>query len=112
MDYLLSPKVSYVTFPTPSIEVVKRTGVREPFIPEKIVVSCLKTGAPLETSRIIAAKVALKLTEERRTEVSTVELARMVLEFLKQEKEEYYQNWLVYDRAVKRRKTEEEIKAR
>jgi hypothetical protein len=34
----------------------------------------------------------------------------MILELLKRENEEWYRNWIIFDRAVKRRRTEEEIK--
>jgi hypothetical protein len=33
----------------------------------------------------------------------------MILELLKKENEEWYKNWIIFDRAVKRRKTEEEL---
>jgi transcriptional repressor NrdR len=94
----------------PTIFVVKRDGSREEFVPEKIVVSCLKAGATLEASRKIAKIVEAKLLESNATEVSAKELTRMVLELLRKENEEWYRNWIIFDRAVKRRRTEEELK--
>jgi transcriptional regulator NrdR family protein len=94
----------------PTIFVVKRDGSREEFAPEKIVVSCLKAGATLEASRKIAKIVEAKLLESNATEVSAKELTRMVLELLSKENEEWYRNWIIFDRAVKRRRTEEELK--
>ena len=47
--------------------------------------------------------------EKGASEVSAKELTRMILELLKKENEEWYKNWIVFDRAVKRRKTEEEL---
>jgi transcriptional regulator NrdR family protein len=94
----------------PTIFVVKRDGSREEFAPEKIVVSCLKAGATLEASRKIAKIVEAKLLESNATEVSAKELTRMVLELLRKENEEWYRNWIIFDRAVKRRRTEEELK--
>jgi len=94
----------------PQITVVKRDGSREPFIYEKVVVSCLKAGATLEASRKIATIVLARLIAEGKTEVSAKELTRMVLELLRKENEEWYHNWIIFDRAIKRRKTEEELK--
>jgi transcriptional regulator NrdR family protein len=89
--------------------VVKRDGSKEEFIPEKIVVSCLKSGATVEAARKIAKIVEAKLLEKGALEVSARELTRMILELLKKENEEWYKNWIIFDRAVKRRKTEEEL---
>lgn len=92
-----------------TITVIKRDGSKEEFIPEKIVVSCLKSGATVEAARKIAKIVEAKLLEKGAPEVSARELARMILELLKKENEEWYKNWIIFDRAVKRRKTEEEL---
>ncbi|MEM0355344.1 MAG: ATP cone domain-containing protein [Desulfurococcaceae archaeon] len=91
------------------ILVVKRDGRKEEFAYEKIVVSCLKSGAPLDTARKIARIVEAKLLESGVNEVSAKDLTRMVLELLKKENEEWYRNWIVFDKAVKRRRTEEEL---
>jgi transcriptional regulator NrdR family protein len=92
-----------------AITVIKRDGSKEEFIPEKIVVSCLKSGATVEAARKIAKIVEAKLLEKGALEVSARELTRMILELLKKENEEWYKNWIIFDRAVKRRKTEEEF---
>lgn len=94
----------------PQITVVKRDGSKEPFVYEKIVVSCLKAGAPIDVARKIATTVLAKLIADNKFEVSAKELTKMVLDMLKKENEEWYRNWIVFDRAVKRRKTEEELK--
>jgi len=91
------------------ITVVKRDGSKEEFIPEKIVVSCLKAGAPVDVARKIAKIVEAKLLEQNVKEVSARELTRMILNLLKKENEEWYRNWIIFDRAIKRRKTEEEL---
>lgn len=93
-----------------SIQVIKRDGSSEEFIPEKIVVSCLKAGATLGVARKIAKIVEAKLLESNIREVSAKDLTKMILELLKKENEEWYRNWIVFDRAIKRRKTEEELK--
>ncbi len=95
---------------TPETTVIKRDGRREPFIYEKIVMSCLKAGAPPEIARKIATKIFAKIIMEERKEVTAKELTKWILEQLRQENEEWYRNWIVFDRAVKRRKTEEELK--
>jgi transcriptional regulator NrdR family protein len=95
----------------PIIYVVKRNGRKEEFAYEKIVVSCMKAGAPLDVARKIAKIVEAKLLESGVSEVSAKELTKMVLELLsKKENEEWYRSWIIFDRAVKRRKTEEELK--
>jgi transcriptional regulator NrdR family protein len=92
-----------------SIVVIKRDGSKEEFIPEKIVVSCLKAGATLEVARKIAKIVEAKLLEQNVKEVTAKDLTRMILELLRKENEEWYRNWIVFDRAIKRRRTEEEL---
>lgn len=93
----------------PQIFVIKRDGSREPYIYEKIVVSCLKAGASVDVARKIAGIVTAKLIAEGRNEITAKELTKMVLNLLKEENEEWYRNWIVFDRAIKRRKTDEEI---
>uniref|UniRef100_A0A7J3QF96 ATPase n=1 Tax=Ignisphaera aggregans TaxID=334771 RepID=A0A7J3QF96_9CREN len=92
-----------------SITVIKRDGSKEEFIPEKIVVSCLKAGASSEVARKIAKIIEGRLLEQNISQISAKDLTRMILELLKKENEEWYRNWIVFDRAIKRRKTEEEL---
>ncbi len=92
------------------IVVVKRDGREEEFASEKIVVSCLKSGATLEVARKIAKIIEGRLLERGINRVTAKELTRMILELLKRENEEWYRNWIIFDRAVKRRRTEEELK--
>jgi len=92
------------------IIVEKRDGREEEFIPEKVVVSCLKAGAPINVARKIAKIIEGRLLESGKERVTAKELTKMILELLKKENEEWYHNWIVFDRAVKRRKTEEELK--
>lgn len=91
------------------IKVVKRNGNEEDLIPEKITVSLLKTGASLEVARKITLIVLGKLLEKNVEKVTTKELMKEALDLLKKENEEWYNNWIVFDRAVKRRATEKEI---
>ncbi len=92
------------------MKVIKRDGSREEFAVEKVVVSCMKTGAPLDVARKIGKIVEGRLLDKGVEEVSAKELTKMILELLKRENEEWYRNWIVFDRAVKRRRTEEELK--
>ena len=69
-------------------------------------VSILKTGAPVDVARKIAKIVEGRLLEQNVEETTTKELMKSVLELLKKENEEWYKNWVVFDQAVKRRKTE------
>lgn len=86
------------------IVVVKRNGQKEEFIPEKIVVSVLKTGASVDVARKIEKIVEGKLLEQGVQEISSKDLMKSVLELLKKENEEWYKNWIIFDTAVKKRK--------
>lgn len=92
-----------------TIYVIKRDGSREEFAYEKVVVSCLKSGATLDTARKIAKIVEAEILKSGKNEITAKELTRMVLELLRKENEEWYRNWIIFDRAVKRRKTEKEL---
>ncbi|MGC9131450.1 MAG: ATP cone domain-containing protein [Pyrobaculum sp.] len=90
------------------VKVVKRDGRVEEFIPEKIVVSVLKAGAPVDVARRVARKVECAVMDSEN--VTAKELTRLILMELKKVNEEWYRNWVVFDLAVKRRRTEEELK--
>ncbi|MCU7786851.1 ATP cone domain-containing protein [Pyrobaculum sp. 3827-6] len=90
------------------VKVVKRDGRVEEFIPEKIVVSVLKAGAPVDVARRVARKVECAVMDSEN--VTARELTRLILMELKRINEEWYRNWVVFDLAVKRRRTEEELK--
>lgn len=81
-------------------KVTKRDGTIEEFIPEKIIVSCVKAGAPIGVAREIAAFVAEKV----KTETSTAEIRKFVLWMLRQKNPEWEKNWLRYEETVKNRK--------
>lgn len=91
------------------ITVVKRYGNKEPFVVEKIVVSCLKAGAPPDVARKIGKIIEGRLLDQGKSEVTAKELTKMILELLRKENEEWYRNWVLFDRIVKRRRTEEEV---
>ena len=89
------------------VVVVKRDGRREPFIYEKVVVSVLKAGADVENARKIALRVLCQLSS--RSEVDARTLTRIILGELKAINQEWYRNWIIFDRVVKRRETEKEL---
>jgi len=91
------------------VAVIKRDGRREPFVPEKLVVSAMKAGAPPDVARKIAVIITARILEQNLKEVTAKELTRWMLELLRRENEEWYRNWIIFDRAVKRRRTEEEL---
>jgi len=80
-------------------EIKKRDGTSEEFIPEKIVVSCVKSGADLETAREISNEMKRSLKEK----IDSKELREKVLGLLEKKNPQWKGNWLLYDRAVKRR---------
>jgi len=88
-------------------KVIKRDGTEEDFIIEKIVVSILKTGAPVDVARRIARKVECQFMDVDK--VSAKDLTRAILSELKKINEEWYRNWIIFDRVVKRRSTEKEL---
>jgi transcriptional regulator NrdR family protein len=89
------------------VKVVKRDGREEEFVPEKIVVSVLKAGAPLDVARRIARKVECAVSDSET--VTARDIAKVILAELKKANEEWYRNWVIFDKAVKRRHTDKEL---
>ena len=81
------------------IMVKKRDGRTEPFVPEKIVVSAIKSGAPPDVARTIASGIERHATDG----VSTKDLKGRVVGMLKMKNPEWERNWMVFDTAVKKR---------
>jgi len=79
--------------------VSKRDGRTEEFMPEKIVVSAVKSGASPEAGREIAGEVKQNAGET----ISTRDIRTRVLEGLERRNPDWRRNWEVYDQAVKRR---------
>jgi len=77
----------------------KRDGRKELFVPEKIVVSAIKSGAPPDIARTIAGDIE-RIAKEG---ITTQEIKTKVLAMLKSKNPEWERNWLVYDIAVKKR---------
>ncbi|MFX0168280.1 MAG: ATP cone domain-containing protein [Candidatus Hodarchaeota archaeon] len=75
-------------------EVVKRSGDKEIFIREKIIVSCLKTGAPVGLAREIAAMVETSSKDV----LTTQEIRESVLVELGRADESYRNSWVMYDK--------------
>jgi transcriptional regulator NrdR family protein len=80
-------------------EISKRDGRSEDFIYEKIVTSAVKSGASIDVVRNIAKQIEGSIKEG----ASTKEIKQMVLEALGKENPDWENNWLTYDRAVKKR---------
>lgn len=80
------------------MEVVKRDGALEEFMPEKIVVSCVKCGATPDVARQISKAIETRAKDM----IPTSEIRRMALEQLRQKNRQWEENWLTYDRAVKK----------
>jgi len=81
------------------IMVKKRDGRKEPFVTEKIVVSAIKSGAPVDVARTIALDIEKSATDG----IATKDLKKMVLGRLKTKNPEWERNWMVFDTAVKKR---------
>jgi transcriptional regulator NrdR family protein len=81
------------------IMIKKRDGRKEPFIPEKITVSAIKSGSPPEYARTIAQDIERSIKDG----VPTREITSNVLSMLKSKNPEWERNWVVYDTAVKKR---------
>ena len=82
------------------VKVIKRNGRKEDFIYEKVVVSCIKSGAPVDVARDIAKRIEKKVHDN----TTTKEIAKLVLAALRENDAELAKNWLTYDRAIKKRK--------
>jgi len=80
------------------VEIKKRDGRKEIFIPEKVVVSAVKCGAKPEEARRIAKEIEAIVKDGTTTE----EIRSKVLGMLRQKNPELEKNWLTYDRAVKK----------
>jgi transcriptional repressor NrdR len=81
------------------VMVKKRDGRKEPFIPEKIIVSAMKTGATPDAARMIANEIGRTAHDG----ITTLEIMEKVRSMLKSKNPEWERNWLVYDTAVKKR---------
>jgi transcriptional repressor NrdR len=81
------------------IMVKKRDGRMEPFVPEKIVTSIVKTGAPADYARAIAQDIEQTHVDT----VTTKEIRKKTLDRLKEKNPELERNWTIYDTAVKKR---------
>ena len=81
------------------VNVVKADGRREPFVREKVIVSALKSGAPVEDARAIGEAIERVAYDG----MPTGEIRRRVLEQFHDRNPEWEKNWILYDRAVKRR---------
>ncbi|AWR96582.1 ATPase [Acidianus sulfidivorans JP7] len=91
------------------VKVIKRDGSEEELIYEKIVVSVLKTGAPIDIARKIAFIVIGKIYSDNKEKISAKELTSLILNNLKKENEEWYRNWIAFDKIAKKRETEKEL---
>lgn len=88
------------------IKVRKKDGKIEDFVIEKIVVSILRTGANIHTARKIAYIILGKFLEKNKKEVSTIDLAKTILNLLKKEDKVAYKKWIIYNKYIKKRKKE------
>ncbi|MHA1506739.1 MAG: ATP cone domain-containing protein [Candidatus Asgardarchaeia archaeon] len=79
--------------------VIKRDGRKEDFIPEKVVVSCVKSGADVEFAREISREIE-KIDKE---EISSKEIKEIVFKKFEEKNPEWKENWILYDKAVKKR---------
>lgn len=77
----------------------KRDGQLEEFVPEKVIVSALKSGASVAVARLIAQDVE----SQARDGIPTSEIRSIVLSRLGREDPVLELNWRTFDRAVKRR---------
>ncbi len=78
--------------------VIKKDGRKEEFIPEKIVVAAVKSGAPPEEAR----KIAKKIESIEKEEIETSQIRSIVLEELKKVNPVWHERWVAYDKQIKR----------
>ena len=82
-------------------KVVKIDGKLEDFDPEKIVRSCMAAGVPED----VAKEIAEMVTKKFRDGMTTREIREIILEELEKRNPEWRDNWVFYDRIVKKRIT-------
>ena len=80
--------------------VIKKDGKKEPFIKEKIIVSAVKAGAPVE----IAREIADKIDEHPEESIKTIWVRKKVLDELEYHNPDWPKRWLSFDKNVKRLK--------
>ena len=81
------------------MKVIKRDGSTEAFMPEKIVVSAVKSGAPYETAREIASS----LSKRPESTMKSTEIRKYVLSELRTRKATAAADaWETYDRKHKK----------
>ena len=78
--------------------VIKKDGRKEPFIKEKIIVSALKTGAPVA----IARKIADEIEDNPDENIKTIWIRKQVLDKLELHNPDWPKKWYNYDKNVKR----------
>jgi transcriptional regulator NrdR family protein len=78
--------------------VIKKDGRKEPFIKEKIVVSTVKTGAPIELARDIADKIE----KHPEGEIKTLWIRKHIHDELKLHNPDWPKRFISYDKGVKR----------
>jgi len=81
------------------VDILKLDGRREPFVREKVIVSAMKAGAPPEEARAIGEAIERVAYNG----MPSGEIRRQVLDHLRDRNPEWEENWLMYDRAVKKR---------
>lgn len=79
-------------------KVIKKDGRIQPFIKEKIVVSAVKTGAPVDVARKIADKIEKNPKEDIRTSL----IRKQVLDELHVYNPDWPKRWFNYDKNIKR----------
>jgi transcriptional regulator NrdR family protein len=79
-------------------KIIKKNGDKEQFIKEKIVVSAVKAGAPVDLARDIAKQVERHPEDELKTKW----IRQYVLNKLKYHNSKWHDNWINYDEGIKR----------
>jgi len=78
--------------------VIKKDGRKEQFIKEKIIVSAVKTGAPVEVARKIADEIEKNPDES----IKTTWIKKHLLGKLELHNPDLLKKWYNYDKNVKR----------
>ncbi len=87
-------------------KIVKMDGSPQTFEKQKIINSLLNTGVPQDIAYEIADKISIQIEEG----TTTREIRALLLEELQKRNEEWYDNYIFFDRIVKKRVTYEKGK--
>jgi transcriptional repressor NrdR len=88
-----------------AVNVIKRDGRVEAFIPEKVAISCVRAGLKPEVAQMIADKVSVKVYPN----IPTTEIRKLVAKFIDEHDKAVAKKYLVHGERTWSRPTSERV---